>query len=401
MIERDAIREKRREEQVLQSRKMEAIGRLAGGVAHDFNNLLTVISGYSERLLRSLPDHDPLIPDLEEIRRAGELAAGLTRQLLAFSRGQILKPAVVDLNRVVEGIQTILGRLVGEHIAFMTDLDPELGRIKADPAQIEQVIMNLVLNARDAMPRGGKLVIGTRNAILDDEAAQGCGGLAPGAYCMVSVSDTGCGMDQETQAHLFEPFFTTKEDGKGTGLGLSTVYGTVQQSGGHITVYSETGLGSTFKVYLPRVVDPLAAAAPDPGPVRAAGRGQAAETILLVEDQELVRNFTRRILVDCGYQVIAAADGKAALEVCERHPGAIQLLVTDVVVPEINGIELFQRAAKVRPDLRVLFVSGYARSAVLDPVLDRGHAFLEKPYSLAALTGQVREILDRPRGDAA
>ncbi|HEX8845149.1 MAG TPA: PAS domain S-box protein [Pyrinomonadaceae bacterium] len=390
-IARDVTERKELEGQLRQAQKMEAAGKLAGGVAHDFNNLLTVINGYSNLTLRRLTAEDPLRLNVEEIRKAGERAAGLTRQLLAFSRKQVLQPKVIDLNGVVREVEKMLRRLIGEDIELRAALGPGLGRVKADPGQIEQVLMNLAVNARDAMPRGGKLTIGTENVYLDEEYAAHHAAVAPGHHVMLAVSDTGSGMDEETRARIFEPFFTTKEAGKGTGLGLSTVYGIVKQSGGHIWVYSEVGRGTTFKIYLPRVGEDAQEYRQTPEP---AERFWGAETILLAEDDEMVRTMTHVILTERGYRVLAAANGTAALSVCEQAEGPIHLLLTDVVMPGMSGRELADRLARLRPEMKVLFMSGYTDDAIVHHgVLDEGVNFIQKPFTPDALARKVREVL--------
>ena len=379
-------------EQLRQAQKMEAVGKLAGGVAHDFNNLLTAISGHSELSLRRLGTDDPLRRNLEGIKSASERAASLTRQLLAFSRKQVLQPKVLDLNDVVVETNKLLRRLIGEDIDLLTVLEPSLGKIKADPGQIGQVLMNLSVNARDAMPRCGKLTIETSNIYIDEEYARRHVSVAPGWYVMLAVSDTGCGMDDATQKRIFEPFFTTKEVGKGTGLGLSTVYGIVKQSGGNIWVYSEEGRGTTFKVYLPRtdkVVEKLeASSSHDDTPC-------GTETVLLVEDEEIVRDMTHEILRMSGYHVLESSHGSEALDVCEKHPGPIHLMLTDVVMPHMSGRELAERLMPLRPEMRVLYMSGYTDDAIVHHgVLDEGMAFIEKPFTPNALARKVRESLD-------
>jgi two-component system, cell cycle sensor histidine kinase and response regulator CckA len=392
-IARDVTERKHLETQLRQSQKMEAIGLLAGGVAHDFNNLLTAITGYSELTLRKLKGEDPLRHNLEEIKKAGERAAALTRQLLAFSRKQVLQPHVLDLNAVVSDMEKMLRRLIGEDIELRTVLEKGLGAIKADPGQIEQVIMNLAVNARDAMPAGGRLTIETENVYLDEEYAKQHISVKSGSFVMLAVSDTGTGITKETHARIFEPFFTTKEAGRGTGLGLSTVYGIVKQSGGTIWVYSEVGQGTTFKVYLPRV-DEGAQEYRRSAEVEEALYG--AETVLLVEDEEMVRKLARQVLEMYGYQVLEAANGGAALLICERHRGEIALLLTDVVMPEMSGRELTGRLLQLRPEMRVLYMSGYTDNAIVHQgVLDEGTDFIQKPFSPDILARKIREVLDK------
>jgi PAS domain S-box-containing protein len=386
----------RLEEQLRHSQKLDAVGRLAGGVAHDFNNLLTVINGCSALLLRRLGADDPLSRYPREIKQASERAASLTQQLLAFSRRQMLEPRVLNLNNSVSAMDSMLRRLIGEHIDLVTVLGGDLGLVKADPGQIEQVIMNLAVNARDAMPGGGKLTIETANVELDQAYASRHMAVKPGAYVMLALSDTGHGMDEETQARLFEPFFTTKEKGKGTGLGLSTVYGIIKQSGGTIWVYSELDRGTTFKIYLPRVVDVLEALPLVPAPGSELARG--SETILLVEDEESVRALAREALEEAGFQVLEARHGTEALVVSHQYQGAIHLLVTDVVMPEMSGRVLADRLAPQRPALKVLYMSGYTDNAIVHQgVLDPGTAFLPKPFSPDTLVRKVREVLDKPQ----
>jgi len=378
--------------QLLQAQKMEAIGQLTGGIAHDFNNMLTVIMGYSELTLHSLRPDDPARVNVEQIEQAGERASLLTRQLLAFSRKQVLQPKVLDLNAVLTNLDQMLQRLIGEDIDLVTVLAPGVGRVHADPSQVEQVIMNLAVNARDAMPRGGKLTIETANVELDDAYARRHGPVQPGAYVLLAVSDTGCGMDRDTQARIFEPFFTTKEPGKGTGLGLSTVYGIVKQSGGYIWVYSEVGRGTTFKIYLPRVEAVAKAVEPSR---EATGSVRGSETILLVEDDAGIRALVRQVLAQSGYQVLEAHHGKHAIQICEQHAGPIHLLVTDMVMPEMSGTETAGHLTSLRPDLKVLFLSGYADEAVhRHGMLAAGANFLPKPFTPAVLARKVREVLD-------
>jgi PAS domain S-box-containing protein len=379
------------EEQLRLAQKMEAVGKLAGGVAHDFNNLLTVINGHTALSLRRLEQDDPLYRKLEAIKESGERAASLTRQLLAFSRKQILQPKVLDLNQVIFETNKMLRRLIGEDIDLLIGLAPTLGKVKADPNQVEQVLMNLSINARDAMPRGGKLTIETDNVYLDEKYASRHVSVRPGQYVMLAVSDTGCGMDAETQKHIFEPFFTTKEVGKGTGLGLATVYGIVKQSGGHIWVYSEVGRGTTFKVYLPRVDQSAEELAPKTDDTQLQ---IGNETVLLVEDEELVREMAKEILQESGYQVLEASHGDEALLVACQHLGPIHLMLSDVVMPRMSGRELAERLTPLREEMKVLYMSGYTDDAIVHHgVLDEGTAFIEKPFTPQALTQKVREIL--------
>jgi two-component system cell cycle sensor histidine kinase/response regulator CckA len=385
---------KKSEEQLRQWQRVEAIGRLAGGVAHDFNNLLMTIKGCSELLLRELDSNNPRREEVEEIRKAAERATALTRQLLAFGRRQVLQPQVLDLNEVVANMDRMLQRLIGEDIQLLTVLDPELWPVKVDPGQIEQVIMNLAVNARDAMPGGGKLTIETANVVLDEDYARRHVSVKPGPCVMLAVTDNGCGMDQETQSHLFEPFFTTKKTGEGTGLGLSTVYGIIKQSGGNIWAYSELRQGTTFKIYLPRVEEAVKTYKPKVAPTASPG---GSETILLVEDEEAVRTIVSKILQNKGYTVLEAHHGPEALEICQAHEGPIHLMVTDVIMPHMSGRELAERLTISRPEVRVLFMSGYPDNAIVHHgVLGAGTAFLQKPFTLNALEGKVRELLDAP-----
>ncbi|HEX6907543.1 MAG TPA: PAS domain S-box protein [Terriglobales bacterium] len=380
------------EDQFRQAQKMEAVGRLAGGVAHDFNNLLMVISGYTYVLLNQLGAGDPRRKKAEAIQEATERAATLTRQLLAFGRKQVLELKVIDLNAVVADISKLLRPLIGEDIEVVVSCDARLARTKADPGQVEQVIMNLAVNARDAMPSGGKLIIETRNAELDENYQRAHASVKPGRYVMLAVSDTGCGMDAETQLRIFEPFFTTKEKGKGTGLGLSTVYGIVKQSGGYIFAYSEPGRGTTFKIYLPQVEEAVAQSVPE----RRARLGcGGTESILLVEDEESVRELIAEALKGQGYNVLVAGNGQEALALAAPANCHIDLMVTDVVMPGMSGRELATHLAHSRPRLRVLFLSGYTEDAIVHHgVLDPGTAFLQKPFSLDALACKIREVLD-------
>jgi signal transduction histidine kinase/ActR/RegA family two-component response regulator len=384
------------EEQLRQSQKMEAIGRLAGGVAHDFNNLLTAITGYSQILLMRLGADHPMRGAVENIRKASDRAAQLTRQLLAFSRKQMLEPKILDLNALVASVEGMLRRLIGENIQLVSDPAPALGRVKADPGQIEQVLFNLVVNARDAMPQGGRITLRTANLVLLPGDPRVESGLAAGEYVVLVVSDTGTGMDAETQTRIFEPFFTTKEKGKGTGLGLSTVYGIVSQSGGHIGVESARGKGASFTILLPRVEGAVEPAVTAPAEAGIGPRG--AETVLLVEDEDIVRSLAADALRMHGYTVLEAAHVGDALAICRHHDGRIDLVLTDVVMPELNGKELFERLLAIRADLKVLYMSGYAESGIVhDGMLDPGTAFLPKPFTPESLAAKIREVLEGGR----
>lgn len=380
------------EEQFRQAQKLEAVGRLAGGIAHDFNNLLTAILGYGELLASQMAPSSPQLNSVSEIVRAGERAAALTRQLLAFSRKQVLQPKIVDLNDIVSGMDKMLRPLIGEDIELIAHLDPAIGRVKADQGQIEQVILNLAVNARDAMPSGGKLTIETANADLDEDYARSHIGVSPGLHVVLAIADTGCGIPAEIQPHIFEPFFTTKEI-FGTGLGLSTVYGIVKQSGGNIWVYSEVGVGTTFKIYLPRVdaeaEDPITR----PGN-KSLSRG--TETILLVEDSDLVRRLTAKILRSAGYTVWEAENGDEAQRLVTKSGGRKpHLLLTDIVMPHMSGKELAELIQRSLPEIKVLFMSGYTDNAVVRQDLIEGAAsFLQKPFTGVTLTSKVREVLD-------
>ena len=391
-IMRDLTERKKIEAQLHQSQKMEAVGQLAGGVAHDFNNLLTVINGFSEIVAGTLPPNDPNRKMLQEVSKAGERAASLTRQLLAFSRKQVLEPRVLDLNSVVTNTENMLRRLIGEDVMLWTVLAPALSCVKVDPGQIEQVIMNLAVNARDAMPQGGKITIETQNVDLGETYAASHQEVRPGRYVMLAVSDTGCGMTPEIQSHIFEPFFTTKGPSKGTGLGLATVYGIIKQSGGYIYVYSEPGRGTSFKIYLPPVEERISTKQSE-GNKRTQ---QGTETILLVEDEDAVRTVTYSALRLFGYTVLEANRGTEAIRLCERHQGPIHLLVTDVVMPEMGGRQLVERLAQLRPDLKVLYLSGYTDDAVVrHGVLQADVAFLQKPFTPTSLANKVRDVLDQ------
>jgi len=383
---------KRLEEQLLQSQKMEAVGQLAGGVAHDFNNILTAIVGYTDLLAAELASNVRQLEDLEEIRKAARRAAALTRQLLAFSRKQVLEPRIIDVNSVVLNLDKMLRSLISENIELKTDLADNLGAARADPNQIEQVIMNLAINARDAMPDGGTVTIETGNVTLDDAYAAQHVSVIPGEYVMLAVSDTGCGMDEKTQSRIFEPFFTTKPAGRGTGLGLSTVYGIVKQTGGNIWLYSEPGKGTTFKIYLPAIAalpEDIGKVAPAEAPRRGAG------TVLVVEDDEQLRRLTHRALDAQGYTVLVADRGATALDIARRHKGEIDLLLTDVIMPDTNGRKLAETIQAARPGMRVLYMSGYPDGAIASHgMLEPGVAYLAKPFTTDAITRRVREVLE-------
>jgi signal transduction histidine kinase/CheY-like chemotaxis protein len=382
------------EVQLAQAQRLESIGRLAGGVAHDFNNLLTAINGYSQSLLNQRQVATPTREKLEQIKKAGERATSLTHQLLAFSRKQLLQPKVLDLNVLVANIDKMLRRLIREDVELVTVFGPNLGRIKADPTQLEQVLLNLVVNARDAIPDGGKIVIETANKELDEAYAGRHVAVTPGHCVMLSVTDTGSGIDPGILKHIFEPFYTTKEQGKGTGLGLSTVYGIVKQSGGNIWVYTERDHGTTFKIYLPQVEDPIQLARTEPQPATASG---GTETVLLVEDDDLVRNFVRTILQEKGYRVLEAHHGSEALRIAIQHTEPIQLLLTDLVMPQMSGKMLARRLSPLRPGIKVLLMSGYSDSLALqNGAIEANTAFIEKPFTVENLARKVREVLDTP-----
>ena len=390
-VARDITERRNLEDQLRQAQKMEGIGRLAAGVAHDFNNLLTAIGGRCYLVLNRLTSENPIRREIEIIQGAAERAAKLTHQLLAFSRKQVLEPRVLDLNVTVTGIESLLRRMIREDIEIATALDPAAGRVKADAGQIEQVLLNLGVNAGDAMPQGGRLTLATGNVTLDAAYARTHAEVEPGPYVMLSVSDTGHGMTVEVQAHIFEPFFTTKEVGKGTGLGLATVYGIAKQSGGHITVYSEPGHGTVFKLYLPRVEEAPGTAEPE-GPVEITRRG--SETVLLVEDDEPLRTLAREILSIQGYTVLDATSPSEALRLADVHPGPIHLLLTDVVMPQMNGRQVADHLLAARPALKVLFMSGYTDAAIVQHgVLEAGTHFLQKPFTPDGLSRKVREVL--------
>jgi signal transduction histidine kinase/ActR/RegA family two-component response regulator len=386
------------DEQLRQSEKLEAIGQLASGVAHDFNNLLTAIDGYSSLALRQLGDDHPTSSYLEEISKAGDRASNLTRQLLAFGRKQLLQPLALNLNDVVGDMIKLLKRLIGEDVQLVTKPGADLKQIKADPGQLEQVLVNLVVNARDAMPRGGTVTIETANTTLDGAYAGRHIGVTPGEYVMLAISDTGTGMDHDTKARIFEPFFTTKEKGKGTGLGLSTVYGIIKQSGGGVWVYSELGKGTTFKVYLPQVEDEASAREHSKAD-EAIKRG--TETVLLVEDEDMVRNLASELLEESGYVVLSASGGEEAINFGKKHNDRIDLLITDVVMPKISGKEVAEQLKKIHPETKVLFMSGYTDEAIVQQgIVDSDIAFIQKPFSERALTQMVRDVLDAKTGNA-
>ena len=390
----DITERKQLEDQLRQSQKMEVVGRLAGGIAHDFNNLLTVITGYSKLLLqRDLDEHDPLRKYIVEIDKAGERAAALTHQLLAFSRKQVLQPEVLDLNVVIAEMDKMLQRLIGEDIDLVTVPGKGLGRVKADPGQMEQVIVNLAVNARDAMPQGGKLTIETANVELDERYARQRAEVTSGPYVMLAVSDTGMGIDEETLSHIFEPFFTTKEQGKGTGLGLATAYGIIKQSGGHFGSTARSGEVRCSKSTCPGLGRP---ARPPSQALAAPALSPGSETILLVEDEAGVRELILEVLTERGYIVLEARNGNEALRLCEQHPSPIHLLLTDVVMPGgMNGRELAEQLTSLHPELKVLYMSGYTDEAIIHHgVLDRGTIFLQKPFTPNALERKAREVLD-------
>jgi len=392
--ERKAAEEEktRLEAQLRQSQKMESIGRLAGGVAHDFNNLLSAILGYADLVLADLHSGDPLYPMVKEIRQAGDRARSLTHQLLAFSRRQVLEMRVLNLNDVVRDMERMLHRIIGENIELTTLLDPDVAHVKADPSQIQQVLMNLAVNARDAIPDFGRLSITTRNVVLEEADVRPWSSLKPGGYVLLCVADTGQGIPAETLQHIFEPFFTTKEKGQGTGLGLSTVHGIIRQHGGDIAVQSEPGRGATFRVYLPRASESV-----QEGPSEAAGHGGARghEAILVVEDEPTVRFLAGQILRRHGYEVLEAESAEDALRLIEEEGVAVDLLLSDVVLPQMSGPELYERSAALRPGLRVLYMTGYTDRAIgEDGTLHQRGALIRKPISVASLTEKIREVLD-------
>jgi two-component system, cell cycle sensor histidine kinase and response regulator CckA len=384
------------EDELRQAQKMEAVGRLAGGVAHDFNNLLTVIKGYAELLRNEPGDTGTYQRNLEQISKAADRAAALTRQLLAFSRRQVLALEAVDLGEVVSDLQELLQRLLGEDVELETQGNQRLGQVRADRGQIEQVLMNLAINARDAMPQGGKLIITTDNIDLVKPVSSGRFTVMPGEYVMLTVTDTGSGMDQETQSHIFEPFFTTKEQGKGTGLGLSTVYGIVKQSGGYIWVSSEMGNGTSFKIYLPRVFEQAAAVMPVQVKERDGFQQAGSNTLLLVEDEAGIRELTSELLAGWGYEVLVARNGVEGLEISEKYQGTIHLMLTDVVMPHMNGRDLAERVRQMRPEIKVIFMSGYTDNLVLQGgMVEEGSDFIQKPFNAETLAKRVRAALQQ------
>ncbi len=392
---RDITERRTLEAQLQQAQRLQAIGKLAGGIAHDFNNLLTTILGYCDLLLNQISAGSSFRRDVVEIRKAAGRATSLTQQLLAFARRQILEPKVIDLNTIIAEMHKMLCRLIREDIDLVTVLPPGLWRVRADPTQIEQILMNLVINARDAMPEGGKLTIETGNVILDEAYARRHAGVQPGPYVLLAVSDTGCGMDAQTLAQVFEPFFTTKQRGQGTGLGLATVYGIVKQSSGHIWAYSEPGRGTTMKIYLPRVDAPLTVIEDVPHSPPAI---EASETILVVEDEEDVRNLIAEILGMKGYNLLLARHPAEAVDISRTHDGPIHLLITDVTLPEVDGRSLSEEIVQIRPSVRVLFISGYTENAIVhNGVLDEDVYFLQKPFAPEILLAKVREVLDAPQ----
>jgi PAS domain S-box-containing protein len=390
-IVRDVSQRTRLEEQLRQSQKMEAVGKLAGGIAHDFNNILTVINGFAEIILRKLPADSPLRDAANEVLQAGERAAEITQQLLAFSRQQVMAPRVVDLNHIVEDTETMLRRLIGEDVALVTVLDPQLQQVEVDPGLIVQVIMNLAVNARDAMPRGGRLTMKTSNFMVDNKRAKELPEYHPGPYVLLSVTDTGTGMRPEVASRVFEPFFTTKGPGEGTGLGLSMVYGIVKQSGGNIEVYSELGIGTTFNIYIP-TAEGQTATAPT---ADEAGQHGGNETILLVEDDNAVRRIALAVLDELGYRVLQAGGGAEALELVRNYEGRIDLLLTDLVMPGQSGREVAEQVAVMCPGVKVIYMSGYTDDTVVRHGLDNNILFVQKPFSSAGLARKVREALDQ------
>jgi|SRR5579871_948047 len=396
VVPQDSTRRHHLEDQLRQAQKMEAVGMLAGGIAHDFNNLLTIINGYSQMVLGSLPEGDENRSSVEQIMKAGERAAELTHQLLTFSRRQVVRPKVLDLNAVITATAVMLRRLIGEHIELRIVAGPDLARVHADPGQLHQVILNLAVNSRDAMPNGGTLILETQNVEFNETYVSPSATLKPGRYVMLAVSDTGVGMDEQTRVRLFEPFFTTKAHGHGTGLGLSTVYGILKQSHAEVVVYSEAGQGTCFKVYFPAVAEEPVISAGETSSVEALS---GTETILLVEDEEAVRKLVRRTLEKRGYEILVAATGMEALQIVQGYSGPIHLAIADVVMPQMGGRQLAERLKAVRPEIRVLFVSGYTEASVArSGGLTEGQTFLQKPFTPLALARNVRELLDRVDG---
>lgn len=390
---RDITERKRLEQQLSEAQKMEAVGRLAGGVAHDFNNLLTVINGYSQMLMEELPQGDPRHGAAREILSAAQRAAALARQLLAFGRRQVLQPRVIRVNALVEEMAKMLRRVIGEHIEMRLELDPDAGNVRADATQIEQVLLNLALNARDAMPEGGLLTIRTARVDLESRQVEGTDVPLVGPYVMLAVEDTGCGMDEATRRRIFEPFFSTKPPSEATGLGLAVVYGIVRQHGGAIEVESAPGRGTVFRVYLPRVEEPAQALAER----LAVGKPRGQETLLLVEDEPGVRRMTRRLLESLGYTVLEAPDPAAAEEICRTYGGVIHMLVADVILPRMSGRRLAEIVSALRPGIKVLYLSGYSNGEIgRAGVLEEGVNFLSKPFAVEALARKVREVLDSP-----
>jgi len=391
-IARDVTARKQLEAQFLQAQKMEAVGVLAGGVAHDFNNLLNVINGYTELALEDMAQDSPVREDLEQVREAGRRAASLTSQLLSFSRKSILNPEILNLNEIIANISPMLRRLIGENIELLTIEKPGLGLINADPGQLQQIVMNLALNARDAMPEGGKLTIETANVEFDEEYIREHPMVKAGPYSMLAISDNGIGMDAATRSHIFEPFFTTKEKGKGTGLGLSTVYGIVKQSNGFIWIYSEPGTGTTFKIYFPRIEGEITKVA---GESKPNDDFRGFETVLIVEDEKAVRALAARILHERGYNVLEASDGKEALRIVGEYAGKIDLIITDVVMPGMSGRELVSKIEVLHPGIKTLYISGYTDDVIVHHgILDSNVAFLQKPFTNESLARKVREVMN-------
>ncbi len=392
-IARDISEKKNLEDQLLHSQKLEAIGRLSGGIDHDFNNLLTMVIGNTELMLEDNTINDTVREGIKEIQAAGERAASLTQQLLAFSRKQVLQPKIINFNKTIQNMEKMLRRMIGEDIELRTFLDIDVGQIEADAGQIEQVIMNLVVNARDAMPKGGKITLETKNVDIDENYAGNHISVIPGSYVMFSISDTGIGMSDETRTRIFDPFYTTKEKGKGTGLGLSTVYGIIKQSRGNIWVYSEPGKGTTFKIYLPRVEKPISETELK---IRKIDTLTGSETILVVEDDEIVRNITKKILQGYGYIVLKAACGEEAIEISKTYKGSIHLLLTDVVMPGISSRDTEMNIKSSRPEIRVLYMSGYTDNTIVHyGVLDPGKEFIAKPFTPESIARKVREVIDK------